>query len=135
LIKEQDDIGYRSSRDAAIATFIWVLNETQPDLAQVVIATTLNAPRLWWARKVAFDAVRRQSTVPQNANTMISGGEQRSANAPRELLVISQPAENAIVEGRFIDIENTRTESREPQVETSGYSRNTSSSRNIVVDR
>jgi hypothetical protein len=135
LVKEQDDVGYRNPRDAALGTYLWVLAQTQPDLAQVLAASALNAPRLWWARKVALDLVRRHAPAPESA-TRISDENERKISIPvqRDLLIISEPAECAVIAGKFVEIHDAKTNSTETRTDTP-YSINNPSGQEIVVSR
>jgi hypothetical protein len=135
LVKEQDDVNYRNPNDAAIATYLWVLAQTQPYLAQLLAASVLNAPRFWWARKVGLDLVRRQAVVPQSTTRIASEGEwQVSGSTPRELLVISEPAECVVISGKFVEVRDVKANSAETQSEAP-YSTANSSAQEIVVSR
>jgi hypothetical protein len=135
LVKEQDDVSYRNPRDAAIATYLWVLAQTQPDLAQLLAASVLNAPRFWWARKVGLDLVRRHAPVPQSTTRVSNENEWRvSGSGQRDLLVISEPAERAIIAGKFVKVDDAKTNSTETQTDTP-YSTNNPSAQEIVVSK
>ena len=54
LVREQDDVRFRSSSDAAIAVYLWCLGETNLALARLAATYVIGTPRLWWARKVAL---------------------------------------------------------------------------------
>src|SRR5439155_26116475 len=73
LVKEQDDIEYQNPRDAAIATYLWVLIQTQPDLANMLSASALNTPRLWWARKVGLNFVRGEPGTSDSTTRIVGG--------------------------------------------------------------
>jgi len=54
LVREQDDIRYRNTRDAALAVYIWALNQSRPSYGKLAASLVLSASRLWWARKAAL---------------------------------------------------------------------------------
>lgn len=100
LVREQDDVRYRNQRDAAIAIYVWALNETDGSLGRLAASVVLESPRLWWARKTALDILGQgfarpsqqqgvRTVTPDDWNTAsigVSGGSLVVSTPPRELL-------------------------------------------------
>lgn len=57
LVREQDDVRYRNQRDAALAVYVWALNQTDKSLGRLAASVLLDSPRLWWARKTALQVL------------------------------------------------------------------------------
>jgi hypothetical protein len=53
LLKDQGEEAYEHPWDSALAAYLWLLAEHDRDLAKAAAAKVLEAPRCWWARKMA----------------------------------------------------------------------------------
>jgi hypothetical protein len=53
LVAERVDYKYENPRDAAIATYVWLLSDRYPLLAQVAAEAALLISRSWWAPRIA----------------------------------------------------------------------------------
>jgi hypothetical protein len=107
LIREQDDVRYRNSRDTAIAVYIWLLAQMQPSLGRLLAAEAIRAPRLWWGRKMALSVLAGHPFTidPSTAtNRIVLKDEwQNDGGADKETLVIRESAGELVREGRVLN--------------------------------
>jgi hypothetical protein len=93
-LKEQEDVRYRNSRDAAVAVCIWALKQSQPTLAGLLASHVLGAPRFWWARRVATDfsgGLQAPSTAGPASFTLVKKkGWTSGGSEGKEVLVIPE---------------------------------------------
>jgi hypothetical protein len=93
-LKEQEDVRYRNSRDAAVAVCIWALKQSQPTLAGLLASHVLGAPRFWWARRVATEfsgGVQTPSSVGPASFTLVNKrGWTSGGSEGKEVLVIPE---------------------------------------------
>ena len=130
LLREQDDVRYRNSRDGAIAVYIWALTGTQPALARLAASAALNAPRLWWAKKAALN-VASPTVQPGKTESKVKGlltrvGAWRESGEGNQynVLIVSDPAEDLIRAGRVLDPSSltVTTDAAESQLKEVDYS-------------
>lgn len=53
LAEQRTDFRYLNRFDVALATYLWILSRTQPDLARAAAEKTGNLPRTWWTEQVS----------------------------------------------------------------------------------
>jgi hypothetical protein len=53
LLKANDQPDYAHPYDAALAAYLYALNQVNADLTQQAIRHILQTPKLWWARRLA----------------------------------------------------------------------------------
>jgi hypothetical protein len=147
LIREQDDVRFRNSRDGAIAIYIWALSQLQPALGKLAAATALNAPRLWWARKAALavtspasSSAYRSDKKNQAASVVRIDDWRSGSEEQRSILTLTDPAEDLIREGSVADpsVITLKANGPEPQISEGQFSVDsdeTPSVRNKVVGR
>jgi hypothetical protein len=68
LVKDQGEEGYEHPWDSALAAYLWLLADKDPELAKVAAATIAQAPRCWWARKLA-EKVLSPERFPSSAGS------------------------------------------------------------------
>lgn len=108
LVREQDDIRFRNSRDAAIAVYLWALNATNPPLGRLGASMVLVAPRLWWARKTALAIVSGTSVHTESARgssgvSLVGQWRTASQGDIKEVMVLGEPPFELIRENRVLD--------------------------------
>jgi hypothetical protein len=105
LLREQEDVRYRNSRDGAVAVCIWALGKTQPALARILAANALNAPRLWWARKAAIDFFEASTQAPNisrtGSNMIEKGNWQNGDFKTKDVLIIANASADIVSAGRI----------------------------------
>ncbi len=104
LLSEREDVRYRNSRDSALAVCIWALDKTQPELAKLLAANVLNAPRLWWARKAAMEFLGTETTAnPQHSgySTVEKEGWKNRDAATKNVLIIPDARPDLISAGHI----------------------------------
>ncbi|MCI0459535.1 MAG: hypothetical protein L0Z62_21510 [Gemmataceae bacterium] len=60
LVAQPGEEGYEHPGDAALAAYLWLLGQRDPEQAERAAVALAGAGRCWWARKVA-ESVHRES--------------------------------------------------------------------------
>jgi hypothetical protein len=117
LVREQDDVRFRNQRDAAVAVYVLALVKSDESLGRIAASLVLNAPRLWWARRVALDLVAgspldsskertEKSFTSEDWDTTFSMGRGENliiVNPPSELVRDGQILNSAALTARAQD--------------------------------
>jgi hypothetical protein len=110
ILREQEDVRYRNSRDTAVAVYIWALKHTHPLLAKLLAAEVLGAPRLWWARRIAIETAEGifhhpniQSTAGVFIKTATTSQWKTGSTQTKDVLIVSEPGTDLIRRGNIID--------------------------------
>lgn len=70
LTRAQVDYRYENPHDAALAAYIWALNEDDARIGAVAAEIVLNARQLWGARRLAAEILERSVTAPSETRTV-----------------------------------------------------------------
>jgi len=99
----EDDFRYRNARDAAIATYLFVLMQYNRPLAILGAESVVRACNVWWAKRIAVAILSGKSTTPLVGDaTKPSPGLHRTAEPHRtgEILLAARSDSRLIREGR-----------------------------------
>jgi hypothetical protein len=106
LLRQQEDVRYRNSRDAAIAVYLNALLHSNKKLATLAATEAISSPRLWWTKKIASLILSRSSKRHHLTSRKFVSNSQWSLQSPKnrkDFLIVDIPSGAWIQSGNVID--------------------------------
>lgn len=94
------DYRYLHLFDIPIATYLWILSRSSPDLARVAAEVTANLPRTWWTDKITHyileDWSKKSSTSTRTGVIVTGGAHSNTSNVASGMSAFLSPSAGSL---------------------------------------